>query len=341
MKIAIDTNIIYDYLEMNKLNGDGYKKDKLEKIFENNDIYLLEGSLAEFVTSNKQKIVELRALISKYGIKIYRPQEVKGIVNGIYPLCDLDIGKEDDELIEMCCDYRSSMESYFLAVTFTIVITCWCSSNIDRQSEKRFNYIQYLDDLITLHKRDIMDSLKVWLELAYKGERNCDEMMKYWLEMWTYRIISYWQSFKYCIESGLALTPDNLQKAMEDDSDKMQRKLKKQIENGNDFWRYLMNKSGENFDDEIGAFKPQEFVVPRKVGEYLSAVIGKISGSTADGHSPHKPLKNDVIDMLVFGMFKDDMFLLTRDKYVITQIMKTNPDYIQKCNMLVENGNLE
>jgi hypothetical protein len=52
---------------------------------------------------------------------------------------------------------------------------------------------------------------------------------------------------------------------LEDDSDKMQRKLKKQIENGNDFWRYLMNKSGENFDDEISAFKPQEFVVPKNV----------------------------------------------------------------------------
>lgn len=340
MKIAIDTNIIYDYLEMNKLDGVGYKKDKLEKLFETNDIYLLEGSLAEFVTSNKPKVAELRDLINKYNVKIYRPQEVKGIVSGIYPLYELDISTNDDELIEMCCDYRSSIESYFLAVTFTIVITCWCSSHIDRQSATKFNYIQYLNDLIKLHKREIMDSLKVWLELAYKGERDCDEMMRNWLEMWTYTIISYWQSFKYCVENGMPLTPDNLQKAIEEDSDKMQRKLKKRIEDGTDFWRYLMNKSGDNFDNEIQAFQPHVFAVPKNVSEYLTAVIGKISGSTAEDHNPHKPLKNDVIDMLVFGMIKDDIFLLTRDNYVITQITKTNPDYTQKCERLVENGSL-
>ena len=339
MKIAIDTNVIYDYFEMNKNEGEGFVKDRLEKVLSENEVFLYEGSFSEFVTSNKDRISDIRDFVAKFSINIVNIEDVDRIVNANYEKPNLNLEKSDKDLYEDCENIRCSVESTFLSASFWIVFASWCSAYIQKNSsnENKQLFVNWINSIIETHKKDVFESLLVWLTMAINDGKDCEERKRFWLEYWIYKVISEWEAYVSLVNEGVKVNVDVLEKKIKEEKMPVQKSLRKKINGRLNFWVSLLNKECIDkriFEKEMGCFSPDVFALPKEISDYYVSILMRISGTEHIG-IPEIPKKNDTIDMLIYSMHKDDCFLITRDKRIVDFLSSKDAQYIQKRESIV------
>jgi hypothetical protein len=269
MKIIIDTNIIYDYLEINKKGGKGYSRLSLEKLFKKYNVLIYEGSLCEFIVSEPSRYGELKRFVSAFKIEILKYNLLYTIIENLeFPNIKSD---KIESVFETSCDFRARVEAYFLSFLLKTSFSIWASSTQLRKRLGQNNFEKLLDIFFSEFKNDFFEHIFVLSFLSYtKKEKDPSKNIRFWLEHWSIILLSKWNSILQLSKENKNISKELKFELSNLKPDNRLKNMKKKIQKKESFFDYFMKPEfKELFEIELSAFKSEEFSLPNNFSEYL------------------------------------------------------------------------